>query len=203
MIPVQIPTPEIVREYGFRFDRDERSGPAGRVLARAFAQYPANTHLEDVLTKVVLLNGLYNTNVFAVVEMAKHICAIAIDPPLALGSAAVVDRIAMLTVGGATRRHYSFATKYCSWHWPEKYPIYDNLVKRLLWQYQIDHGFTRFRPPDLQEYSRYREILVAFQRWCKLQDFTFKDVDRFLWLYAKELYRPIVGQASVRPAAGR
>jgi len=203
VIPLQIPTPEMVREYGSRFARDERAGPAERVLTRAFALHPTNADLEGVLTKVVLLNELYHTNVFAVVEMARHICAIAIDAPLALGSAAVVDRIAALTVSGANRRHYSFATKYCSWHYPEKYPIYDNLVERLLWQYQQDLGFARFKRGDLQEYSRYREIVVAFQHWCKLEDFTFRDVDKFLWLYAKELYGPIVGHAPVSSAPAR
>ena len=100
--PLPIPTPDLVRDAQVRFDQDESSGPADRVLYRVFAHHPDNVELEDVLLKVVLLNGLYATNVFALTAMATHIHRLQIDPKLASGSTELVDQIACLEIRGKT-----------------------------------------------------------------------------------------------------
>ncbi|HPW55194.1 MAG: hypothetical protein KA072_02990 [Thermoanaerobaculaceae bacterium] len=181
------PTVEAVRAAAARFSADPRYGPAERALTRAFATYPANTVLEDVLTKVVLLNSLYSTNVYAVTEMAEHIVALGIDGQLAVGSRAVVGAIADLEASG--RVHYSFASKYCAWHRPILYPIYDNLVDRLLWRYQRHYRFGTFQQADLRDYGQYVEIIRAFIQHFSLDGVTFNQLDKYLWYYAKELYR--------------
>ena len=178
--------------FGIPLVRVEGSGNTGladEVLSLVFQQYHDNLEIKHILTKVVLLNGLYNTNVFAVVDMAYNIQEQSPDDLLRNGSAEVVDKIAHLTIRGKTRRHYSFATKYCSWHYPEMYPIYDNLVERLIWNYRKQFNFEIFQRSDLVNYERYRNILRSFISYFSLQDFTFKEIDRFLWSYAKELYK--------------
>lgn len=186
-----IPNRKTIQEFVSRFENDSRYGLADKVLSNIFRLFPENANIEQVLTKVVLLNGLYNTNVFAVVEMAKHIQDQRIDPILLSGSSTVVDRVARLTIRGKTRRHYSFATKYCSWHFPETYPIYDNLVERLIWLYQKRFNFASFERSDLQDYQSYREILAAFQGHFDLERLTYKEIDKFLWFYGKDLFQSI------------
>lgn len=181
------PSPDLVNEYISRFVQDESIGLADVVLNRIFRLYPTNTNLEDIVIKVVLLNSLYNTNVYAVVDMAKHIQSLEIDRDLAVGSPLVVDCIAKLTIRESTRRHYSFATKYCSFHKPDCYPIYDTLVERLIWQYQCNFNFSNFKRQDLQQYPEFCSVINSFQLYFGLGQFTFKDIDRFLWFYAKEL----------------
>ena len=75
-----VPTAELVRASVSRFERDEKYGLGDSVLTRIFKQYPLNDDVEHVLVKVVLLNSLYNTNVFAISEMARHIYTLGIDP---------------------------------------------------------------------------------------------------------------------------
>jgi hypothetical protein len=181
------PTPELVREANNCFNQDDRYGPADKVLTRIFSLHPRNNNFDDVLIKVVLLNGLYNTHVFAVVEMARHIHQLIIDDDLAAGSMTAVGRIADLTIRGRRRRHYSFATKYCSWHHPDKYPMYDGLVEKQLWRYQCQFEFANFRRADLQEYQKYKDIVSAFRTHFQLEEFTFKQVDKFLWFRSKNL----------------
>ena len=182
-----VPTPDLVHQAVARFDEDDRYGPADRVLSRVFSHHPRNDELEDVLIKVVLLNGLYNTNVFAVMEMACHIRELRIDDDLAAASTLLVDRIAKLTIRGKTRRHYSFATKYCSWHRPDDYPIYDGLVGRLLLAYSREHHFAEFSRPDLQDYSKYKATLAALRLHFDLAALSFKQLDKFLWYTSKDL----------------
>lgn len=182
------PDVELINLYNSQFLNDSRYNLADDVLSLIFQHYPENNDINHILTKVVLLNGLYFTNVFATIEMAQHIKKMNIDSQLREGSAEVVEKIAILSIRGKTRRHYSFATKYCSWHFPQKYPIFDNLVERLLWNFKKQFGFDQFDRPDLREYEKYRNILLSFRSYFSLDNCSYKEVDRFLWIYAKDLY---------------
>jgi hypothetical protein len=136
-----IPTEALVRAACKKFDREE--SVIEESLKELFNQYPGNGDLRHVLLKVVALNSLYSTLITIhseerpnVVDVAQHIHKNAhkIDSALAAGSTAIVGTISWVTVPGKKDRDYfSFATKYCSWHNPEAYPICDSNVKKYLW----------------------------------------------------------------------
>lgn len=44
----------------------------------------------------------------------------------------LIEKIANVDFGGKRRRNYSFATKYCNFHRPDIYPIYDSLIVGVL-----------------------------------------------------------------------
>ena len=75
-----------------------------------------------------------------------------------------MDQIACLTVRGKQRRHYSFATKYCSWHQPEQFPIFDNQVASLLLLYKRQWAFSEFNHDSLRNYDAYKAVIRSFQR---------------------------------------
>lgn len=187
LLALPFPTSDLVTQAVLRFNSDDRYGTADRVLSRIFSQCPTNTALEDVLLKVALLDRLYNTNVFVVLDMALHIRDLNIDASLAKASTELVDKIARLSINGNVRRHYSFATKYCSWHRPADYPIYDNLVEKILLLYQEKYKFAEFSKPDLREYSKFKEVLNAFRIYFHLESLSFKELDKFLWWTSNEL----------------
>ena len=180
------PAPAAVRDASRRFDK-ARYGRVDPLLRRIFAEHPKNTNFDDVLLKVALLNTLYNTRLLAVVAMADHIQALKPDGAIAKGDPAVVDQIARLTIRGKQRRHYSFATKYCSWHQPEQFPIYDNQVAALLLLYKREWLFAEFTHDSLRDYDEYKGVIRSFQVHFHLSDFTFKQIDKFLWLTKTEL----------------
>jgi hypothetical protein len=152
-----------------------------------FNQFPGNSDLSHVLLKVVALNRLYSTQIFAVMNVAQliHRNAQDIDSALAVGSPQIVDKIARVTISasGKERRNLSFATKYCSWHNPEAYPIWDSRVDKYLWSLQKQDNFAPFfkTNADLWDYPKFREVIVAFRDRYDLGSFTFKDTDKFLW----------------------
>jgi len=94
-------------------------------------------------------------------------------------------------VRGRIRRNYSFATKYYSWHAPHIYPIYDSFVDQLLWAYQKQEKFAAFKREELLVYTRYREILDKFLEHYALKQFGYKDLDKFLWLYGREVFASV------------
>ena len=142
---------------------------------------------DEVLLKVALLNTLYNTRLLAVVAMADHIYALRPDGSLTAGDPALVDQIACLTVGAKQRRHYSFATKYCSWHQPRQFPIFNNQVASLLLLYKRQWAFSEFNRNALCNYDAYKAVIRSFHVYFHLDAFTFRQVDKFLWLTKTKL----------------
>lgn len=123
--------------------------------------------------------------------MARHILGLKIDDSLRSKSCELVDRIANATFSGKSRHVFSFASKYCSWHDRESYPIYDSYVSKVLIAYQqIDRFAPSFPRSDLRFYRRYKEVVTDFRKYYELMDFSFDELDKFLWLYGKEMFPP-------------
>jgi hypothetical protein len=83
-----------------------------------FETYPHNTDISEILVKASTLNDFYSTNIFSIFPVAKHILELDIDERLQMGDASLVNEIALVDMGSAKRNFYSFATKYCSHHFP-------------------------------------------------------------------------------------
>lgn len=129
--PLTIPTPVLINEYVIRFEQSPDISSSDQAISKAFHTFPHNDRLEEILLKVAVLNSLYSTNIFALTKVANHIHQLQIDSALAQHSLAVIEDIACIQFNGKRRRNYSFATKYCHWHLPDVYPIYDSYVERL------------------------------------------------------------------------
>ena len=92
-----------------------------------FHTYPLNIEMDDVLIKVCSLNDFYSTNIFSPFTIAKHIITLNIDNRLENNDLELVNDIAKTQVANKKEiNFYSFATKYCSHHKPDIYPIYDS-----------------------------------------------------------------------------
>lgn len=173
-----------------QYDREHKT--VQQALAKLFGLYRDNSELENVLLKVVTLNSLYATNIYATYQVAEHIHQLNIDGQLDQllkdGRPDAVTKIARVQLGEKEFNFYSFATKYCSWHSPEAYPIYDSYVEWLLWKYRKQHEFATYTRNDTGDYVQFREIVVKFQEFYGLSTYHFKDIDKFLWLSSREYY---------------
>lgn len=156
-------------------------------LSDLFHQYPENTELRHILLKVIAVNALYRTSIYAVEEVALEIqrnvpC---LDQALRQGQVEVVEKLALVNLGGKTRNLYSFASKFCSWHQPTLFPIYDSRVERYLWTLQKQQPFTQVlhRHEDLWSYPNFYKIIQDFRVEFGLDQFSFKEIDKFLYSY--------------------
>lgn len=124
-------------------------------------------------------------------ECGKAHVGLDIDARLKRGDTQLVDQIATLTIktkGGEekTRRNYFFASKYCSFHQPTLYPIYDSIVDRVLKAYQKQDRFSSQPLGDLKDYRRFKEVLEEFVSSYKgLGKPSWKELDYFLHDYGK------------------
>lgn len=159
-------------------------------LEKLFTEtYPRNTDLEDVLIKVCSLNAIYSTQIFSTFTVAKHIVDLDIDQRLKNKDKELVNQIAEVKVNGQkTRNFYSFATKYCSHHFPEDYPMYDVYVEKMLMHFMWVDEFYEFNKVDLKHYPTYHAVIMAFSRFYGLQDFSLKEIDIYLWQAGKDYF---------------
>jgi len=196
------PTAEGVRNACEQFAGDI-NGP-DPALFELFERTPKNTDYKHVLLKVVTLNALYSTliRVYSkitptVYEVAHHIVSIGdeIDYGLKDGLPDIVRKISIINKGGKNFYNYSFATKYCSFHRPESYPIYDSRVYEYLRRLRNrdkhkDGGFRQFKNEELWVYPQFKSIVDEFRTHYGLQKFTYKQIDAFLYLEGGKFFGP-------------
>ena len=178
---LRTPCAEIVVAAAARFDADNIV--IENALKKLFGLFPSNSDPSEVLLKVVTLNRLYSTRILAVGTVAEHISRNApyIDSEIANGSPEVVEFISKVTIGNRTWNFFSFASKYCSWHNPFAYPIYDTNVEACLWAYKKQDGFRDFPRSGLWTYRSFSSIVSEFRKFYGLESFSFKEIDKFLW----------------------
>ncbi len=192
------PTVELVEAECKAFDLE--NWLAEEALGQLRAQFPLNTDIRHVLLKVLVLNKLYGTMIrdIEVETVAKHIVGLGIDPLLAQGS---LQAVTLITDCPNVRQYLSFASKFCSWHNPTAYPIYDGNVRECLSSYQKQDSFAQFRnKEDLYYYQKLFDAVVAFSSHYGLNSLTFKQLDKFMYRVGGQILKARKGQKGQAPA---
>lgn len=199
--PIPTPSASEVQKYLalWRGGNDEKIDVALRTLFDEVM--PNNTDVGEVAVKAAALNELYKTGILAVSQVATHIVQLGIDARLAKDTvdADLVAAIATVVIGGKERHNYAFATKYCSFHRPDVYPIYDSLVRGVLnTLLQQGETFDSFGPGERwgTDPLSYGSILRDYPIWCRsiikfrthygLEAFSIREIDKYLWALAKK-----------------
>lgn len=189
-IDIPRPCPEQVEKYLAKWNELENYRLQEMALDKLFFHtYSNNKDVEDVLVKVATLNDFYSTQIFSVYPVAKHIVRLNIDDRLRNGDLDLVNDIASVKMeDGADKNFYSFATKYCSHHQPEKYAIYDSYVEKVLKYFRNLDGFSEFADSELKDYKMFNKVLYDFRMFYGLEKYNLKLLDRYLWLLGKEKF---------------
>ena len=144
-----------------------------------------NDNIEDILIKCSSLNDFYSTNIFDIFSVAQHILSLQIDERLKDGDLSLVKDIARVEVNGKGHFFYSFATKYCSHHQPERYAIYDSYVEKVLVSMNSRKHYANFKCEDLKNYDTYMGAIEAFRQEFGLMQYNIKQLDQYLWQLGK------------------
>lgn len=179
-----------------------------------FKTYPQNTDLDQVLIKVAALNTFYSTTIFHPTETAQHICELKdFDERVKAGDLSLVTKLAIFKVKVKSKdknkdkvkdeeenskeleKHiFSFASKYCSWHNPDAYPIYDNLVCKKLREIKdcplgdkLEYTKKSLYQSKGNSPHRYKDFCEAMEEVRKKFNLgpSMKRIDRYLWTWAK------------------
>lgn len=182
------PSVELVEHYLKKWNELEDYSSQEEAVNRVFRDYASNKELENILIKCSILNDFYSTNIFKIYPVAKHIQSLNIDTRLKDGDPTLVDEIAKITIGGKTKNFYSFASKFCSHHNQLDFPIYDSYVHKVLKYYRKVDSFYDFEENDLKVYPKFKNILIEFRSFYKLDKYNLKELDKYLWQFGKEYF---------------
>lgn len=186
-----IPKPSIeeVEDYLEKWKCNEEYCTKEKALNKLFFEIcPKNTDIKDILLKASTLNDFYSTNIFSIYPVAKHIQDKGIDSKLKKGDISVVSDIQNVTIAGKNKNFYSFASKYCSHHNPEEYPIYDSYVDRILRYFRKCDKFSDFKNEDLKDYVEFKKILLKFRDYYGLNEYSLKQIDQYIWQLGKKYF---------------
>lgn len=157
--------------------------------------FTKNTDLSSIIIKVSALNDFYSTNIYRVYDVASKIKSISdFDERLKQGDIQLVDDFATISfkTDNGPEKHitnYSFATKYCSHHQPDLFPIYDSYVDSVLRNLRkIYPNDFLFKNDDLHNYAKYKEQLDILRNNFGLHELSYKMLDRYLWQLGKRYF---------------
>lgn len=173
-------TSAMVAAAGHLYARLEQWVATDRALAALAERFPG-FDLDAALLKVVTLNALYGTQVYAVFRMAQHMHRTLADGVPALAPAELVERLAQppaAASGAKARMHLSFASKFAHFFIDAaRYPILDSYAERMV---ALHLGRTN-RTTGGTRYARFLADLDRLRAVASL-DGSPRDLDRFLWL---------------------
>lgn len=189
MMKIPNPSKDEVKKYLQKWDSLDNYVLQESSLDKLFLKtYPNNTDINDILIKASSLNDFYSTNIFSIFSVAKHILELNIDERLKAGDETLVNDIAKIIINNKNKNFYSFASKYCSHHYPTEYPIYDNYVERVLLYFKKRDKFDDFTKEDLKNYKTFKKILITFKNFYKIDEYDLKEIDKYIWQLGKEYF---------------
>lgn len=182
----KMPTSKEIKKYLKKWNELENYKLQERSINLLFTDLcPENKKIEPILLKASVLNDFYSTNIFDIFTLSKHILSCNIDKCLQNNSKDIVNKIAFVKIKNKKRNFYSFASKYCSHHKPNDYPIYDYFVEKMLMFFKKEDKFYRFKKEELREYTKFVEIINSFKSFYNLDNFSLREIDIYLWLAGK------------------
>lgn len=189
MTKIPRPCKEEMEKYLSKWDNTETYMYHDRTLKLLFEDiFPENKKIEHILIKANTLNSFYSAGVryIEIIPLSKHIHKLNIDDDLQGRELKLVEKIRKAE---DLRDLYSFATKYCSHHNPEAFPIYDSYVEKILWHFKKEDEFYNFKRKQLQDYETFNNVLKEFANFYNLNSghkVNIKKLDQYLWQLGKD-----------------
>ena len=171
------------------------------LLKNLFFTLKNNYSLSNVEMAVIALDSVYHTRLNNPIKVAKNIFScidkdlfeeLLICKSLSLPKRrTIIDKLTIANKNDDPNSYYiySFATKFLSFISPTQFPIYDRFAATLLYKYLLNKNcrfddqkiiFSRFG-----DYSYYIRAYDEFRIIYGLTDYSYKDIDEFLWCYGK------------------
>lgn len=160
-------------------------------------KYLGNESLKSTLEKCKIINSCYHARVSNehLSKLSEILNGNDIRKLIKDGEIKIVQKVAKISKEITGKYYYCFITKYCSWHNPEAFPIFDNIVFRVLKLINIEHNFllyrkgTQLEPNGGDDKNYYQNYVNVIKNSSKLfeacPDINFRNIDRYFWMKGK------------------
>lgn len=147
-----------------------------------------NDSIEDIYIKVATLNDVYDINLTEIYRVAKYIEDLDVDNRLKVGDITLVMDICKVKKGKVAKNCFSFATKFCGYHKPQEYPMYDEYVEEVLKYFRDKDNFCKFEDDDLRDYVKYKGIIIDFRKFYDIEKYDYKKLILYMRQLGKEFF---------------
>lgn len=197
---------DVVLEYIKEFNKlNKKQSESEKALEIVFEQYRKAANSSEVLIKVILLNHIYSAGlndnlpleenpkkkrIVDVYTMSNQLASVSNELDRlfyndSMPSEAIEKILAMFDTK-KYNRPFSFATKYCHWHNPEKYPISDSFSRGVLYHFNKLKYKDKYKQNDYLDYSIFCKIYSDFSQEECIKGLSIKEIDKFLWKFGKD-----------------
>ena len=142
--------------------------------------HPFNVEPNTVNSKVSSLRAYQPEDQFMDVDLTATILNCNLDPLLKSGDFVAVTNI----IDAIGRRNYEhileFASRYCSAHYPDHYPIWNHRSEMIV------SGFSgrNLIPGHYKQFARY---FYEVRKKLGMQELNFFEIDKLFWIHQKDL----------------
>ena len=182
----------IIKDYFDKFRGQEGYFVEDNRALHYFQINPTNTELQDVLLKVREIRDEDLIGQEAEDAMVAHIVSLNIDANLQSKDHQIVMDIASLEFRGQPRFYYAFATRYCCYHHPEIYPIYDLLIEQFLRLHYKRINGTAIEDQQLLEYTAFKILMEEYLNASHLPLSNYWELDKFIWTYGQQIIKELI-----------
>lgn len=158
-----------------------------RRLINFFQYRPENKKAEVVIEKVNALWDKELRHAEGSNEMAGHIMNLGIDRSLESGDLNIVPEISNLQPEINNGRYLYFSSRYCAFHCPYVFPIWDLRTATVLRYYLKRNGEKSTPIKILNDYKRYEMVLSQFRHAYDIEFLNYPEMNKFFWIYHDEL----------------
>jgi hypothetical protein len=169
-------------------------------IMKVLNDYPEHDIFENVLIKILLINSFYNaglnttvsTSTISLVDMANHIVHLERAEEESLTNLINDGNYRAVNLIGGLQKYnnaYCFASKYCSFHNMEKYPIMDSNARGFVYYFLKELNgrdlFNQYTQKDLYEYEKYADVVTFIKEDVLRDKVSYKQLDVFMWAFGK------------------
>jgi hypothetical protein len=158
--------------------------PSDTLIKKLFEKYRKKSDPVDVFAKVAILDSYYSTNLKTeqVIKVIRCITSQGpeIDQALSHGTYEAFDKIRKCEIAEGGYGLWVFASKYCHFQSPDKYPIYDAYAAEALkWALKkpLDYEFG-----DDEYFSTWKPAIEQCRNLVGFPENDFKKIDQSLWM---------------------
>jgi hypothetical protein len=96
--------------------------------------------------------------------------------------------ISRMKPGKITKNCFSLASKFCGYHKPEEYPMYNEYTEEILKYYRDKDGFSKFSDEDIRDYVKYKGIIMDFRKFYNLEKYDFLKLGQYMAQLGREFF---------------
>ncbi len=188
---------KILQPYLERFQLTKGYFTGDKKNFQFFQQHSENTDRQDVLLKVGSIKDSDFSESQAKEPMATHIISLSIDERLKSADPQLIHDVSKLAIKEEDREFIGFASKFCNYHRPDSYPIFNLTLTKIISlndKSDINSDTGKYS----NDYQLFKESVVKFMVDNELEILNYWELNKFAFVYGEDIISKVSRSSQVK-----